>query len=58
MKALLKNIIDAPAATAGGAIVAGLAVVTSSDVNLSKEVMVGLLALSAALSVFSGPNKA
>lgn len=57
MKALFKNIFDAPAATAAGAIVAALAVITGSDVDLPKEVMVGLMALSALLATFSGPNK-
>ena len=57
MKALLKNIIDAPAATMAAALVAGLAVITGSDIEIPKEVVVGLMALSAILAGFSGPNK-
>lgn len=57
MKALFKNIIDAPAATFGGAITAALGVFIASDLAMPKILLVTLMALSAFLSIFSGPNK-
>jgi hypothetical protein len=57
MKALFKNIIDAPAATIAGGLVAALAVITGADLDLPKGVIVGLMAFSALLATFSGPNK-
>lgn len=57
MKALLKNILDAPGATMAGAIIAALGVFTASDLEMPKVVLVSLMALSAGLAIFSGPNK-
>lgn len=57
MKELFRNIIDAPAATMAGAITAALAVVIGADLGLPTAVVVGLMSVSAFLSIFSGPNK-
>ena len=57
MYALIKNIWQAPAATAACAICLALTVLTGSEIEMPKELVVGLLALSAFLSGFSGPNK-
>jgi hypothetical protein len=57
MKALLKNIWQAPAATMAAALVAGLTYIIGADIDLPKEAMVALGSLSAVLAAFSGPNK-
>lgn len=57
MKNLFKNIWQAPASTVAAALVAAIGVATAADIELSKELIVGLSALSAFLAVFSGPNK-
>ena len=57
MKALLKNIIQAPASTFAGAIIAALGVFIASEIPMPMIVMVSLMAVAAFLSIFSGPNK-
>lgn len=57
MKNLLRNILDAPAATAASALVSGLAVVIATDMAMPKWVLLSAAILSAVLSAFSGPNK-
>ena len=57
MKALFKNIIDAPAATIAGAIIAALAAITSSGYPIPEPVSVVIMVVAAFLAAFSGPNK-
>lgn len=54
---LIKNIWTAPASTIAAAIMLAIAVVVGADLDWPKEAIVGLSALSAFLSAFSGPNK-
>jgi len=56
MKALIKNIWEAPGATMAGALVAAIGVLTVAEIEVDPWVIVGLAAASAALAVFSGPN--
>ena len=57
MKALFRNIIDAPAATFAGGITLFLGVFIASGMEMPQIVLVILMAFSAFLSIFSGPNK-
>ena len=56
MKNLIKNIWDAPAATAASAIVSALGVIIVTDVTMPKWLLLALAAASALLAAFSGPN--
>lgn len=57
MKNLLKNIWDAPSSTIAGGLVAFIGVITATDIEVSKGLIVTLSAVSAFLAVFGGPNK-
>jgi hypothetical protein len=57
MKNLFKNIWDAPASTIAGGVVAGIGIVTVSDIELNPYFILCLSAVAAFLAVFDGPNK-
>lgn len=57
MKNLIKNLWAAPASTIVAALVAGIGVITASDLEVSKSVIASLSAVAAVLAAFSGPNK-
>lgn len=57
MKALFKNILEAPAATTAGALIAGLTYVQAAELDMPLGVKVAIGATAAVLAVFSGPNK-
>lgn len=57
MKNLFKNIWQAPASTIAGGMVAAIAVITATDIEVPKYVILALSSVSAFLAVFDGPNK-
>lgn len=56
MGSLLRNIWEAPAATASAGLVAAIGVITAADLPVHDGWIVGLSAAAAFLALFSGPN--
>lgn len=56
MKNLLRNVWDAPASTLASAIIGGLGAIIASDFEMPKWILLSMVAISAFLAAFDGPN--